>query len=322
MPNIDMPLSELKLYKGSSPRPNDFNAYWLAALDEVSATPPETQLKPAEFSLNGFDCHDVFYNGVRGARIHAKLVKPSGKGNLPIALHFHGYTGRSSDWIDYIPYAAAGFCVLAMDCRGQGGLSTDSGGVSGNTQRGHIIRGLQDGADNLLFRQIFLDTVQLTKIAKNLDCTDESKICAYGASQGGGLALAAAALNPEIGMLAPVFPFLCDYRRVWELNLQTQAYKELTDYFRMYDPTHEREDEIFGNLGYIDAANLADRIKGETIFAISLNDDVCPPSTSFAAYNRIEAKKELHIYPNHAHEHLPGFFDKVLQKFQKRFVLG
>ena len=319
MPNIDMPLAELKLYKGKSPKPSDFDEYWSEALDEVKATPPKTEFKPADFDLKGFDCFDLYYDGVRGGRIHAKLVKPSGKVNLPIALHFHGYSGRTGDWISYIPYAAAGFCVLAMDCRGQGGESTDTGGVIGNTHYGHIIRGLSEGAKNLLFRQIYLDTVQLVKVAKSLDYTNEAKIAAYGESQGGGLTLVAAALNPEIGMLAPVYPFLCDYKRVWEMNLQTQAYREIKNYFRMYDPTHEKEDEIFMKLGYIDVVNLCDRIKGETIFAISLSDDVCPPSTCFAAYNRICAKKELHVYPNHGHERLPGFSDKVLQKFQKHF---
>ena len=316
MPMTDMPLDELKCYKGSSPKPNDFDAFWSRALDEVKTTRPNIELRPASFQLRGFECSDLFFSSVRNGRIHAKLIKPAGRKNLPIALHFHGYTGRASDWIDYVSFAAIGFCVLAMDCRGQGGLSTDGGGTSGNTLRGHIIRGLDDGADNLLFRHIFLDTVQLTTVAMGLDYTDETKICAYGASQGGALTLACAALSPQVSLLASVYPFLCDYRRVWELNLQSEAYKELKDYFRMFDPLHERESEIFNTLGYIDVVNLASRIKGETMFAISLDDDVCPPSTSFAAYNHITAKKELYIYPDYAHEVLPGFYDEVLRKFQ------
>ena len=315
MPMIDMPLEELKKYKGSSPKPDDFDAFWSRALDEVKNTHANMEMRPAAFQLNGFDCQDLFFTGVRNGRLHAKLIKPAGRNNLPVALHFHGYTGRAGDWIDYVPFAAAGFCVLAMDCRGQGGLSKDVGGTSGNTLRGHIIRGLDDGADNLLFRHIFLDTVQLATVAMGLDYTDETKMCAYGASQGGALTLACAALNPQISLLAPVYPFLCDYRRVWTLNLQSEAYKELKDYFRLFDPLHQNEDKTFNTLGYIDIVNLANRIKGETIFAISLDDDVCPPSTSFAAYNNITAKKQLHVYPDYAHETLPGFDDFVLQKF-------
>ena len=319
MPNIDMPLSQLRTYSGISPKPTDFDKYWAAALDEVNLTKSELEVRPADFQLKGFECSDLYFTGVRNGRVHAKMIRPAKKNDLPIALHFHGYTGRASDWIEYVPFAAAGFCVLAMDCRGQGGASTDSGGTSGNTLRGHIIRGLDDGPGNLLFRHIFLDTVQLATVAMGLDFTDESKMCAYGASQGGALTLALASLVPQVSLLAAVYPFLCDYRRVWELALPTEAYKELYDYFRMFDPLHKRENEIFDTLGYIDVAHLAKRIKGETLFAISLCDDVTPPSTCFAAYNNISAKKELFIYPDFSHEALPGFYDIVLQKFQRTF---
>ena len=320
MPNIDMPLEQLRTYRGVSPKPADMDSFWSAALEEVKNTQADLEVKPASFRLGGFECSDVFYGGVRNGRIHAKMIRPAGKSSLPIALHFHGYTGRAGDWIDYVPYAAAGFCVLAMDCRGQGGLSTDSGGTSGNTHNGHIIRGLDDGPDNLLFRHIFLDTVQLAAVAMGFDFTDETRVCAFGGSQGGALTLACAALLPEVSLLAPVYPFLCDYKRVWEMGLPTGAYREIFTYFRMYDPLHEREDEIFNSLGYIDVANLAERIKGETMFAIALGDDVTPPSTCFAAYNNITAKKELYIYPDFSHEGLPGFNDLVLQKFQKTLV--
>nr|AHG97601.1 acetylxylan esterase [uncultured bacterium] len=322
MPYIDMPLDELKLYRGINPRPADFDEYWESALDEMKAVYPNIEIKPASFRLNGFDCKDLYFTGVRGSRIHAKIIMPAGRKNLPIALHFHGYTGRSQDWNEYIAFAAAGFCVFAMDCRGQGGQSEDMGGVKGNTLHGHIIRGLESGADELLFRHVFLDTVQLSNIAMAMNFTDETRICAYGSSQGGALTLACSALNPQIRILAPAYPFLCDYKRVWQLNLYTPAYIELWDYFRMFDPLHKREEEIFTVLGYIDVVNLANRICGETLFAVSLEDDICPPSTSFAAYNNIQAKKDIRIYPDYKHEFLPGFNDEVIQKFQQALAVS
>ena len=317
MPSIDMPFDQLKTYRGISPKPADFDDFWSRALDEAKNTQAALEVRPANFQLKGYECSDLFFYGVQNGRIHAKMIRPASQNNLPIVLHFHGYSLRASDWIEYVPFAAAGFCVLAMDCRGQGGLSTDSGGTAGNTLHGHIIRGLDVGPDKLLFRHIFLDTVQLARVAMELDFTDETKICVYGASQGGALTLALAALVPQVSLLASVYPFLCDYKRVWDLGLTTAAYNELYDYFRKFDPLHEREIEIFNNLGYIDVSNLADKIKGETLFAISLNDDVTPPSTCFAAYNNITAKKELFVYPDFSHETLPGFYDVVLQKFQQ-----
>ena len=91
-------------------------------------------------------------------------------------------------------------------------------------------------------------------------------------------------LEPRIKLAAPVYPFLCDYKRVWDMDLDQNAYAELRNFFRMFDPRHEREEEIFTRLGYIDLQFLAPRIKAETKLFCGLMDNICPPSTQFAAY--------------------------------------
>jgi cephalosporin-C deacetylase len=194
-----------------------------------------------------------------------------------------------------------------MDCRGQGGRSEDRGGVQGNTLRGHIIRGLDDpDAKKLLFRQIFLDAAQLARVVMAFTEVNPARVGAMGASQGGALALACAALEPRIKCAAPVYPFLCDYRRVWEMDQAKGAYEELSLYFRAFDPRHEREDAIFEKLGYIDVQHLAPRIQAEVLFYTGLMDPICPPSTQFAAYNKITSKKNVVIYPDFSHEAFPG----------------
>jgi cephalosporin-C deacetylase len=224
---------------------------------------------------------------------------------------FHGYSGNSGDWADKLSYVSQGFSVAALDCRGQGGLSEDVGGVKGNTQRGHIIRGLDDAPEKLLFRQIFLDTAQLARIVMGMPEVDEDRVGATGGSQGGGLTLACAALEPNIKKAAPIFPFLCDYRRVWEMDLAVAAYEELRTFFRQFDPLHQREDEIFTRLGYIDNQHLASRIRAEVLMPVGLMDTVCPPSTQFAAYNKINSPKQLLLYPDYGHEGLPGCTDRI-----------
>ena len=187
--------------------------------------------------------------------------------------------------------------MAALDCRGQGGRSEDLGVIKGTTLRGHIIRGLADSPENLLFRSIFLDTAELARIVMGMPEVDPARVGAFGGSQGGGLTLACAALEPRISRAAPAYPFLCDYRRVWEMDLALDAYDELRSFFRSFDPCHDREDEIFTRLGYIDLQNLAKRIRGKVLMAVGLMDKICPPSTQFAAFNKIVAPKELVIYP-------------------------
>ncbi|HEY3196160.1 MAG TPA: acetylxylan esterase [Candidatus Dormibacteraeota bacterium] len=310
---FEMPLDQLRLYSGRNPKPDDFDAYWDRAIHELDSTEPRVELvahtNPARFA----ECFDLWFTGVGGARIHAQYVRPRDAGPHPAVLQFHGYSMNAGDWFDKLAWAAQGVAVAAMDVRGQGGLSQDVGGVSGTTLRGQIVRGLSDHPDKLLFRQIFLDTAQLARVVMSFPEVDGRRLSAMGGSQGGGLTLACAALEPRIARAAPVYPFLCDYQRVWEMDLATDAYDELEYYFKRFDPRHEREQEIFTRLGYIDVQHLADRIGARVLMATALMDTVCPPSTQFAAYNKIRSPKEMVLYPDFGHEDLPGHSDRVFE---------
>jgi len=316
---VDMKLPELLKYEGRTPKPADMDAYWERALHTMRALGTDCRLEKAEFQAPRIDCYELYFTGVGGALIHAKFARPAVvRGKCPAVLMFHGYSGDAGGWIDKIAYAGAGFVVAALDCRGQGGHSEDVGGIKGNTLNGHIIRGLDDpDPDKLLMRDIFLDTAQFARIVMAMDEVDALRVGATGGSQGGGLTLACAALVPELNRAAPMMPFLCDYLRVWEMDLAKSAYAEIKDYFRHFDPTHRRANEAFEKLGYVDNIHLAHRIRAEVLMATGMMDEVCPPSTQFAAYNKIPSKKDVMIYPDFAHEDYPGWSDAVFQ-----FMLG
>jgi len=320
MPLIDKPLAELRVYSGINPCPADFNAYWDESLCELDAVDPQVELRRNDtLPLSNAECFDLWFTGVGGARIHAKYVRPHGlTAPAPAVLSFHGYTGNTGDWTDKLSYVSEGFCLAALDCRGQGGPSEDNLQVKGNTHHGHIIRGLDDpNPKNLLFRHIFLDTAQLARIVMNFPEVDAERVGAMGGSQGGALTISCAALEPRIKLAAPTFPFLCDYKRVWEMDLAKDAYQELRTWFRLFDPTHAREEEVFTRLGYIDLQFLVPRIKAETMFAVGLMDTICPPSSQFAAYNKITAPKDVVIYPDFGHEGLPGHSDRTFRFMMK-----
>ena len=130
------------------------------------------------------------------------------------------------------------------------------GGVAGNTLNGHITRGLASGPDRLLYRDIFLDTALMTRIVSSFPEIDEGRLAADGGRQGGGLTLACASLS-NIQLAAPCYPFLSDYQRVWEMDLDKDAYAELKDFFRHVDPQHKKEDAIFEMLVPLAQAALA-----------------------------------------------------------------
>ncbi len=312
MPLIDMPLEQLKTYMGTNPCPPDIDRFWDDAVVEMKAVEANVELVPAEFQAPFAECFDLYFTGVGGARVHAKYLRPQNASEPhPAVLMFHGYSGNCGDWADKLNYVAAGFSVAALDARGQGGKSQDVGGVVGNTLNGHIIRGLDDAPEKMLFRSIFLDTAQLARIVMAMPEVDAARVGATGGSQGGALTLACISLEPGIRRAAPVFPFLSDYRRVWDMDLAKGAYNELSQYFRLFDPLHKREEEIFLRLGYIDLQHMAHRIGSDVLMITGLMDTICPPSTQFAVYNKITSSKKMVIYPDFGHEGLPESGDII-----------
>ncbi len=307
MPLVDMPLEELKEYKGRNPKPDDFEQYWERALKELDEASLEYTLEKADIETDNVECFELYFTGVGGAVQHCKLARPKHiTQKLKGLCMFHGYTGHSGGWIDKIAYASSGFVVLSLDTRGQGGYSEDNLVTKGNTHHGHIIRGLsEDNPDKLFYRNAFLDTAQTARILMSMDCVDESKVGAVGFSQGGALTVACAALEPRLNTAAVGYPFLTDYKRIWEMDLFIDAYAELLTYLRFFDPQHKNIDRFFTKLGYIDLQHLAHRIKANVTFFTGLADTICPPSSQFAIYNKITSPKHMEIYPDYGHEGLP-----------------
>ena len=126
---FDLPIELLRTYRGKNPCPSDFDSFWDRNLAEMRSIDPKIELIAAEFTAPNVECFHLFFTGVGGARVHAKLLRPANaKAPHPAVLLFHGYTGNSGDWFDKLGYVAAGFTVAALDCRGQAGLSEDRGG--------------------------------------------------------------------------------------------------------------------------------------------------------------------------------------------------
>lgn len=307
MPILDMPLDELKQYQGRSPRPNDLDAFWDANLKEAAELDPMPVFTPYPFPSKHVDCYELRFQSTKGATIYAKYLCPKDTSRqYPAVLHFHGLGGASAPWTELLAYASEGVCIASMDVRGQGGYSQDVGGYLGMTDVVPFMRGVDGPPRDLLYRDIYLDTVILHRVIASRPEVDAERMGCMGGSQGGALALACAALVPSIKRCAPSYPYLCDFRRVWEMDLAKGAYDGLAFYFRKFDPQHKHEDELFEKLGYIDIQNLAPRIRAHVQFYTGLMDNICPPSTQFAAYNKITSEKELRIYPDYGHEELKG----------------
>jgi cephalosporin-C deacetylase len=127
---------------------------------------------------------------------------------------------------------------------------------------------------------------------------DPSRVAVTGASQGGGITVAVSGLVPDIAVAMPDVPFLCHYRRAIGLTEQ-HPYAEIVQYLSVH---RDREDTVFNTLSYFDGVNFAARSRAQALYSTSLMDMICPPSTVFAAYNQVQAPKEIRVYTFNEHE--------------------
>ena len=76
-------------------------------------------------------------------------------------------------------------------------------------------------------------------------------------------------------------PFLCHYRRATEIT-DAHPYQEIARYCVSQ---RDRVDQVFATLAYFDGLNFAARARCAGLFSVGLMDEICPPSTVFAAYS-------------------------------------
>jgi cephalosporin-C deacetylase len=240
----------------------------------------------------------LWFTGLGGARISGWYVRPDRRGPFPGVVHYHGYTERGARPLEMYTLAAQGIAVLSMDCRGQDGDSPDIPPLDGGHQAGWLTRGLTD-PHHYYYRYVFTDAVRAIDALVSREEVDQGRIGVTGASQGGGLALAAAGLSDRVSFVWADVPFLCDYRRAVELAPEP-PYTEVAAFLRRHPNLQEL---AFQTLAYFDCANHAHRVACPATVTVGLLDPVCPPSTIFGTFGRLAAvDKELVVLPYHRHE--------------------
>lgn len=297
MPSIDMPLEQMRQYKPSLYREPDFAEFWESTLGEAIKQPLNAELIPYGLPSQIVDCFALRFDGYGGGRLAGWYLCPKAKGTFPGLCVYHGYSGRAPRPMDLLAYAAEGMCVLSLDTRGQNGQSQDVAIYDEGHQLGWMTQGIRQ-ARTYYYRYVYADAVRALELLARRSEVDPDRLAISGVSQGGGIALAVAALSERPRLALADIPYLCDYRRAIEVA-QTGPYLEIPLFLKSFPFLRET---VTRTLSYFDNVNLAAWIKCRTVMSNCLWDDICPPSTIYGVYNHMTAEKQMEIYPFHKHE--------------------
>ncbi|NWF69812.1 MAG: acetylxylan esterase [Chloroflexi bacterium] len=301
---FDMPLEQLRAYLPARVEPADFDAFWQGTLDAVRAFALTPKFTAVDYGLRTLETYDVTFCGYGGQPIKGWLLLPRQRsGKLPCVVEYIGYGGGRGYPHDWLFWASAGYGHLVMDTRGQGsswrrGDTPDLESNEGNPQHpGFMTRGIAS-PQSYYYRRVFCDAVRAIEAAQAHDAVDAERIAVTGGSQGGGIALAVAGLSPAVRVTMPDVPFLCHYRRATEIT-DSQPYQEIVRYLMVH---REKVEAVFATLAYFDGVNFAARARAQALFSVGLMDEICPPSTVFAAYNHYAGAKDIRIWHYNHHE--------------------
>ena len=315
MPQFDKPLDELQRYDPPETPPADFDSFWHDTLAAQPTAGPAMFTRVDQDVLKLVDAHDVTFAGYAGQAVRAWFIEPAGnQDRLPCLVRYIGYGGGRGMPVDHLAPTACGFAQLVMDTRGQGGVwsrgETPDEHGAGSQHPGFMTRGIES-RETYYFRRVIIDAVRAVETAAAHPHVDPQRVAVIGGSQGGGLAIAAAALAPErVRLLLADVPFLCHFRRATTL-IDSMPYAEIGRYLKVH---RDRVEQVFETLAYFDGVHFAPRIRARCLFSTALMDETCPPSTVYAAYNRITAEKQIVVYPFNAHE--GGGGDHLVQQLR------
>jgi len=283
----------------------DFDQFWEAGKAALAKLPIDAKVTPLpDYGNAEADCYQVNLQNVGmgplPSRFYGVLCEPKAPGKYPALLTVPGagvrpYRGTAA-------IAAKGVITLQVgihgipinmdqslyDSLGTGAL------VSYNTF------GLEN-RDRYYYRRVYLGCVRANDFLTSHPKWDGSNLAVTGGSQGGALSIVTAALDPRVRGLAAYYPALSDVTGYLQNRAGGWPHMFRAAEGRM---SHRSPDKI-ETTRYYDVVNFARRVKVPGLYTWGFNDETCPPTSMYSAYNVISAPKRLMLALETGHNNVP-----------------
>lgn len=296
-------------------KPADFEAFWADVLAQADNIPLNATMTPVPLrSTSTVEVYEVEYDSLDHVRIAGWYCLPRQRSApLPAVVYYPGYISEPT-----LPKQAAakGYATFGAAPRGK---------LRSNRQYNPGYPGLL--THNIVdrytygYKGFYVDAWRVIDFLLTRPEIDSSRIGIRGSSQGGALTLLTAAVRPAVAVAAAGAPYLAGVVDAIELT-HTYPYQEINDYLRQHPESRAAITETWS---YYDCINFADKIQCPILVNMGLQDNVCPPETGYAVFERIgSTEKKLYAYDGHAHDAngygheavIDAFFQAKLQPAQ------
>ncbi len=295
--------------------PSDFDLFWETSLKEAREIP----LDPT-FELISSSCtdkvnvyHVSFQNMRPGSRTYGILCVPKKSGKYPALLRVPGAGIRT--YYGDIQTASKGVITLEIGIHGI--PVTMSNDYYDKLSKGALYNywSMNTGnRDEFYYKRVFIGALRAVDFICSLPEFNGQQLGVTGSSQGGALSFVTAALDSRVTFLAAVHPAMCDHTAF--LHGQAGGWPH---YF-YYNPNPDKS--LIDTSKYYDTVNFARKLKVPGWYSWGYNDEVCPPTSTYATYNIISAPKEIHPYLETGHYWYQEQYDEWNEWLWKMLGVG
>ena len=273
--------------------PEDFNSFWTNAIEKARQTPlrPTMELLP-ERCTEKVNVYQVSFQNVRpGSRTYGILCMPKKPGKYPALLRVPGAGIRP--YYGDVTTAEKGAITLEIGIHGipvtmeQGYYDKLFNGALWEYWKMN-----RDDREASYYYRVVLGSVRAVDFICSLPEYNGQALGVTGFSQGGALSVITAALHNAVTCYAAIHPAMCDHSGF--LHHRAGGWPH---YFYQQSPTEAQRQTA----AYYDVVNFARQLKVPGWFSWGYNDEVCPPTSMFSAYNSITAPKAFHPYLETGH---------------------
>lgn len=300
--------------KPSAVSPSDFVQFWDKAKSDLAQIPMDARmtLLPERCTEKVNVYHVNLQNYRPGSRLYGILCVPKKEGKYPALLKVPGAGIRPYN--GDIATAEMGVITLEIGIHGipvNMDLNTYAN-LSAGALSGYPAFNLED-RDRYYYKRVYMGCVRANDFLTDLPQFDGTNLGVTGGSQGGALSIVTAALDPRVKFLGAYYPALSDVTGY--MAGRAGGWPHL---FNKDNIAPASNAEKIKTTGYYDVVNFARLVKVPGMYSWGFNDETCPPTSMYAAYNVITAPKILFLALETGHWSYPEQRDTMASWLHKQ----